>query len=42
VLRQDETPYRSHETELIRYFTGRGVPLSEAEKKELLESLAVQ
>ncbi len=38
VFRQDDMPYRVHETELIRYLTGRGTPLSEAEKKELLEA----
>ena len=38
VFRQDDTPYRAHETQLLRYLTGRGTPLTDAERKDLLES----
>jgi hypothetical protein len=41
VFKQDDTPYRAHETELIRYLTGRGTPLSAAELKALKESSEV-
>jgi len=41
VFRQDGMPYRRHETELIRYYTGRGTPLSADEEKELDESAAL-
>ena len=39
VFRQDDTPYRQHEVDLIRYYTGRGTPLSTAQTAELKKSL---
>ncbi|MES2391101.1 MAG: 1,4-beta-xylanase [Acidobacteriota bacterium] len=38
IFRSDDTPYREHETELIRYLTGRGETLTDAEKKTLFAS----
>ena len=39
VFKQDFTPYRERETELIRYYTGRGVPLTAAERDGLRDSV---
>lgn len=39
IFRADDTPYRVHETELIRYLTGRGKPLTDEEKKALFASM---
>ena len=39
VFRQNDQPYRQQEADLFRFYTGRGTPLSAAERKSLTDSL---
>ena len=39
VFKQDDTPYRQHEVDLIRYYTGRGTVLPVARREALKRSL---
>ena len=39
VFKQDDTPYRQHEVDLIRYYTGHGTLLSTAQTAEVKKSL---
>jgi hypothetical protein len=41
VFKQDETPYRGQEVELIRYYTGRGTPLTDNQKTALMRSMGM-